>query len=240
MCTCPECGRPAQRETDTMDVFVDSSWYYMRYACPDAATMVDARNEYWMPMDQYIGGIEHAILHLLYARFWTKVMRDMGARPFRRAVHAADDAGHAAQPQLLRGARDKGGIDYFSPDEVEVRRDAEGPRLSVRRRSRTDCRSTTAASARCRRARRTASTRRTSIARYGADTARLFVMFAGPPEASALWSDDGVEGAYRFLKRLWAYAQSRRDALATAPQTIAWSGAAPASCARSAASSTCS
>ena len=92
---------PRKRETDTMDTFVDSSWYYMRYACPDAPTMVDARNDYWKPMDQYIGGIEHAILHLLYARFWTKVMRDLGLVQVRRAVHAADDAGDAAQPHLL-------------------------------------------------------------------------------------------------------------------------------------------
>src|ERR1700680_4873191 len=87
-CTCPKCGEAAKRETDTMDVFVDSSWYYMRYASPNAPTMVDSRNDYWMPMDQYIGGIEHVILHLLYARFWTKVMRDMGLvhidEPFTR------------------------------------------------------------------------------------------------------------------------------------------------------------
>ena len=88
-----------------MDTFVDSSWYYMRYACPDAPTMVDARNDYWMPMDQYIGGIEHAILHLLYARFWTKVMRDMGLVAVRRAVHAAADAGHGAQPHVLPAQR---------------------------------------------------------------------------------------------------------------------------------------
>jgi len=225
-CPCPRCGKPAQRETDTMDVFVDSSWYYMRYACPDAATMVDARNEYWMPMDQYIGGIEHAILHLLYARFWTKVMRDMGLvhfdEPFTRLMTQGMLLNHSYS---RRG--DKGGIDYFSPDDVEVRRDAEGRIVGATAKSDglpVDYGGIGTMS----KSKKNGIDPEDIIARYGADTARLFVMFAGPPEASALWSNDGVEGAYRFLKRLWAYAQSRREALATAPQTIAWPGAAPA------------
>jgi len=225
-CPCPRCGRPAQRETDTMDVFVDSSWYYMRYACPDAATMVDARNEYWMPMDQYIGGIEHAILHLLYARFWTKVMRDMGLvrfdEPFTRLMTQGMLLNHSYS---RRG--DKGGIDYFSPDEVDVRRDAEGRIVGATARADglpVDYGGIGTMS----KSKKNGIDPEDIIARYGADTARLFVMFAGPPEASALWSNDGVEGAYRFLKRLWAYAQSRRDALAAAPQTIAWPAAAPA------------
>src|SRR5215469_10596389 len=116
--TCPKCGAPAKRETDTLDTFVDSSWYYMRYACPGAQTMVDARNEYWNPMDQYIGGIEHAILHLLYARFWTKVMRDMGMvhfdEPFTRLMTQGMLLNHAWYRRTERG-----GIDYVSPDEVE-------------------------------------------------------------------------------------------------------------------------
>jgi leucyl-tRNA synthetase len=209
-----------------MDVFVDSSWYYMRYACPDAATMVDARNEYWMPMDQYIGGIEHAILHLLYARFWTKVMRDMGLvhfdEPFTRLMTQGMLLNHSYS---RRG--DKGGIDYFSPEDVEVRRDAEGRIVGATAKSDglpVDYGGIGTMS----KSKKNGIDPEEIIARYGADTARLFVMFAGPPEASALWSNDGVEGAYRFLKRLWAYAQSRREALATAPQTIAWPGAAPA------------
>src|SRR5881394_22945 len=123
--TCPRCGGAARRETDTMDTFVDSSWYYMRYACPDAPTMVDARNEYWNPMDQYIGGIEHAILHLLYARFWTKVMRDMGLvgfdEPFTRLMTQGMLLNHA---YLRRSER--GGIDYFPPEEVDPVYDAAG------------------------------------------------------------------------------------------------------------------
>ena len=108
-----------------MDTFVDSSWYFMRYACPDAPTMVDARNDYWMPMDQYIGGIEHAILHLLYARFWTKVMRDMGLvkidEPFTRLLTQGMVLNH-----IYFRRTDKGGIDYFAPDDVDVEHDAEG------------------------------------------------------------------------------------------------------------------
>ena len=122
---CPKCGGAAKRETDTMDTFVDSSWYYMRYACPDAKTMVDARAQYWMPMDQYIGGIEHAILHLLYARFWTKAMRDLGLikidEPFTNLLTQGMVLNH-----IFSRRTDKGAIEYFSPDEVEVTIDAEG------------------------------------------------------------------------------------------------------------------
>ena len=176
-------------------------------------------------MDQYIGGIEHAILHLLYARFWTKVMRDMGLvhfdEPFTRLMTQG-----IAQPQLL-AARRQGRHRLFSPEEVEVRRDAEGRIVGATAKS-DGLPVDSGGIGTMSKSKKNGIDPEDIIARYGADTARLFVMFAGPPEASALWSNDGVEGAYRFLKRLWAYAQSRRDALATAPQTIAWSGAAPA------------
>ena len=146
-CKCPKCGGDARRETDTMDTFVDSSWYFMRYTCPDAKTMVDARADYWMPMDQYIGGIEHAILHLLYARFWTKAMRDMGLvkvdEPFRNLLTQGMVLNH-----IFTRRTDKGGIEYFAPEEVEVegrrrgqgdRRDAQGRRPARRlRRHRHD------------------------------------------------------------------------------------------------------
>ena len=116
---------PAKRETDTMDTFVDSAWYYMRYACPGAATMVDARNEYWNPMDQYIGGIEHAILHLLYARFWTKVMRDFGLVDFDEPFTQLMTQGMLLNHNYFRRGS-KGGIDYFPPSEVDVQYDADG------------------------------------------------------------------------------------------------------------------
>jgi len=207
---CPKCGKPARRETDTMDTFVDSSWYYMRYTSPGATTMVDARNDYWMPMDQYIGGIEHAILHLLYARFWTKVMRDMGLvkvdEPFTRLFTQGMLLNHI---YFRRNA--KGGKEYHSPDTVTPTTDAQGRitggRLAdgslveyggVGKMGKTE---------------QNGVEPQDLIDKYGADTARLYVMFAGSPDDSAIWSDAGVEGAHRFLKRLWAFAQTHADAV---------------------------
>jgi len=222
---CPKCGGPAKRETDTLDTFVDSSWYYMRYASPDAKTMVDARNDYWNPMDQYIGGIEHAILHLLYARFWTKVMRDMGMlkfdEPFTRLM---------TQGMLLNHAyfrrTEKGGIDYFAPEEVEPEHDASGRIIGGTLRSDGQSVEYEGISTMSK-SKKNGVDPNDLIAKYGADTARLFVMFAGPPEDSALWSDDAVDGAYRFLKRLWAYAQEHAAAVAHEPAALDWTGAPP-------------
>src|SRR5438552_3102161 len=224
--TCPRCGGAAKRETDTMDTFVDSSWYYMRYACPGAPTIVDARNEYWNPMDQYIGGIEHAILHLLYARFWTKVMRDMGLVGFDEPFLRLMTQGMLLNHSYFRRS-DKGGIDYFPPDDVEPLRDAEGRIIGGTLNS--DGQSVEyGGTGTMSKSKKNGVDPHELIAKYGADTARLFVMFAGPPEDSALWSDDAVEGAYRFLKRLWAYAQDRAEALARAPVAMDWVNAPPA------------
>ncbi|MFT6371392.1 MAG: leucyl-tRNA synthetase [Gammaproteobacteria bacterium] len=156
--TCPRCGKPAERETDTFDTFMESSWYYSRYACPGQdQTMLDARADYWAPVDYYIGGIEHAILHLLYARFYHKLMRDEGLinsdEPFKRLL---------TQGMVLK----------------------DGSKMSKSKGNTVDPQAL--------------------IDRFGADTVRLFIMFAAPPEQSLEWADAGVEGAHRFLKRLWA------------------------------------
>ena len=218
--TCPKCGGAAKRETDTLDTFVDSSWYYMRYASPGAATMVDARNEYWNPMDQYIGGIEHAILHLLYARFWTKVMRDMGMvdfdEPFLRLMTQGMLLNHAWYRRTERG-----GIDYVPPEDVEPVHDAEGRIIGGTHKADgkpVEYGGTGTMS----KSKKNGVDPNEIIARYGADTARLFVMFAGSPEDSALWSDEGIEGQFRFMKRLWAYGQAHADALAKPPAAIDW------------------
>ena len=119
-CTCPKCGKPARRETDTMDTFVDSSWYYLRFACPDnAQSMVDERVKYWLPVDQYIGGIEHAILHLLYSRFWTKVMRDLGLVKLDEPFANLLTQGMVLNEIYFRKA-DSGRITYYNPAEVET------------------------------------------------------------------------------------------------------------------------
>jgi leucyl-tRNA synthetase len=196
----------------------------MRYACPGAPTMVDERNDYWNPMDQYIGGIEHAILHLLYARFWTKVMRDMGLvkfdEPFTRLMTQGMLLNH-----IFFRRTDKGGIDYFAPDEVATTYDAEGRVTGATAKS--DGQPVEYGGiGTMSKSKRNGVDPQELIDRFGADTARLFVMFAGSPEDSALWSDAGVEGAHRFLRRLWAFAQARVDAVKAAAGAFDWRDAA--------------
>ncbi len=154
--SCPECGGDATRETDTFDTFFESSWYYARFACPDANSMLDERAKYWAPVDQYIGGIEHAVLHLLYARFFHKLMRDEGLldsdEPFKKLL---------TQGMVLK----------------------DGSKMSKSKGNTVDPQQL--------------------IEKYGADTVRLFILFAAPPDQSLEWNDEGVDGAARFLKRLW-------------------------------------
>ena len=201
-CACPKCGKPARRETDTMDTFVDSSWYFMRYACRDSdAAMVDGRVDQWLPVDQYIGGIEHAILHLLYSRFWTKVMRDMGLLKFDEPFTRLLTQGMVLNHIFLRKG-DAGSLNYYSPEEVELQHDAGG-RISGAvlkadgKPVQYDGLGTMSKS------KNNGVDPQMLVDKYGADTVRLFMMFAAPPELTLEWSESGVEGAQRFLKRLW-------------------------------------
>ena len=217
-CTCPKCGKDAERETDTMDTFVDSSWYYARFASgrsdhasalvPDGAlprpsmgSMVDAETNYWMPVDQYIGGIEHAILHLLYARFFHKLMRDEGMavtdEPFTRLL----SQGMVLAETFFRPHAD-GRKDYFFPADVTIERDAKGRTVAATLKA--DGQPVTVGGIETMSKSKNNGVDPTDlIGKYGADTARLFTMFAAPPEQTLEWSDAGAEGAYRFLKRLW-------------------------------------
>jgi leucyl-tRNA synthetase len=187
--TCPRCHQPAERETDTFDTFMESSWYYARFACPDQdQAMLDDRAKYWTPVDQYVGGIEHAILHLLYARFFHKLMRDEGLlnsnEPFTRLL---------TQGMVLK----------------------DGAKMSKSKGNTVDPQSL--------------------IAQYGADTVRLFIIFASPPEQNLEWSDSGVEGCHRFLKKLWAFAFNHQEKIQTLNllekenflPTIDWSKTSP-------------
>jgi leucyl-tRNA synthetase len=201
-CTCPKCGAAARRETDTMDTFVDSSWYYARFASGRSdMAMVDSETNYWMPIDQYIGGIEHAILHLLYSRFWWKVMRDLklvqGDEPFARLL----TQGMVLNEIFFRKPQ-SGRIQYFNPAEVEVQFDAQGKRVGAVLKS--DGQPVESGGiGTMSKSKNNGIDPQALIDQYGADTARLFTMFAAPPEMTLEWSDEAVAGANRFLKRLW-------------------------------------
>ncbi|RLK44161.1 leucine--tRNA ligase [Cupriavidus plantarum] len=218
-CTCPSCGKPARRETDTMDTFIDSCWYYMRYTCPDAATMVDARNDYWMPMDQYIGGIEHAILHLLYARFWTKVMRDLGLVKFDEPFTNLLTQGMVLNETYYREDA-SGKKTWYNPADVDVKLDERGRPIGATLKA--DGQPVVIGGVeKMSKSKNNGIDPQALIDQYGADTARLFVMFAAPPEQQLEWSGSGVEGASRFLRRVWAFGHANAEAIRAAK------GAAP-------------
>ncbi len=215
-CRCPRCGKAARRETDTMDTFVDSSWYYFRYASPgNDRAMVDERAGYWMAVDQYIGGIEHAILHLLYSRFWTRVMRDVGLTTIKEPFTNLLTQGMVLNEIYFRKPA-AGRITYFNPAEVEVRTDERGARVGAVLRD--DGQPVEFGGV------GTMSKSKNNgvdpdalVTKYGADTARLFMMFASPPEHTLEWSDEGVEGAYRFMKRLWRAVHAHVSGAAAPP-----------------------
>ncbi len=212
--TCPVCGKPARRETDTMDTFVDSSWYFMRYCDPaNSDHMVADGADYWMPMDQYIGGIEHAILHLLYARFWTKVMRDLGLvkvdEPFTKLLTQGMVLNHIYSRRTA-----KGGKEYFWPTDVEHVFDEGGKIVGAKLLKAVasadgelpvgtaiDYEGVGTMS----KSKNNGVDPQDLIERYGADTARLYTMFTAPPEATLEWNDSAVEGSYRFLRRVWNF-----------------------------------
>ncbi|WP_426148507.1 leucine--tRNA ligase [Polaromonas sp. DSR2-3-2] len=207
---CPVCGKPARRETDTMDTFVDSSWYFMRYCDPkNSEAMVAEGADYWMPMDQYIGGIEHAILHLLYARFWTKVMRDLGLvkvdEPFTKLLTQGMVLNHIYSRRTDRGAKE-----YFWPHDVEHVLDEAGKVIGAQLKNAVgelpagtliDYEGVGTMS----KSKNNGVDPQDIIEKYGADTARLYTMFTAPPEATLEWNDAGVEGSYRFLRRVWNF-----------------------------------
>jgi leucyl-tRNA synthetase len=216
--TCPKCGAPAKRETDTMDTFVDSSWYFSRYTCPDAPTMVDARTDHWMPMDQYIGGIEHAILHLLYSRFWTKVMRDLGLVSFSEPAKRLLTQGMVLNDTFYREDA-SGKKTWFNPLDVTVTHDDKGRPVAAT--SKLDGQPVVLGGVeKMAKSKNNGVDPQSLIDSHGADTSRLFTMFAAPPEQQLEWSGTGVEGASRFLRRLWSFAHAERDAIAAASDSL--------------------
>jgi len=199
---CPRCGGPAERETDTFDTFMESSWYYARFTCPDNdRAMLDERADHWLPVDQYIGGIEHAILHLLYARFYHKLLRDEGLvhsdEPFTRLLTQGMVVAETFYREDEAGRRS-----WYNPADVEVERDDKGRIIGARLKA--DGQPVAVGGIeKMSKSKNNGVDPQLLIDRYGADTVRLFTMFAAPPDQSLEWSDAGVEGAFRFLKRLW-------------------------------------
>ncbi|KHL70799.1 leucyl-tRNA synthetase [Pseudomonas flexibilis] len=211
-CTCPKCGAAAKRETDTMDTFVESSWYFARYASPqyDQGMVDPTAANHWLPVDQYIGGIEHAILHLLYARFFHKLMRDEGLvnsdEPFTNLLTQGMVVAETYYRTLPNG-----GKDWFNPADVEIERDSKAKIVAARLKS-DGLPVEIGGTEKMSKSKNNGVDPQAMIEAYGADTCRLFMMFASPPDMSCEWSDAGIEGANRFLRRVWRLAHSHVSA----------------------------
>ncbi|GAB3514465.1 leucine--tRNA ligase [Pseudoxanthomonas daejeonensis] len=204
-CKCPDCGRDAERETDTFDTFMESSWYYARYTSPKARDMVDKRGNYWLPVDQYIGGIEHAILHLMYFRFYHKLLRDA------RMVDSDEPAtnlltqGMVIADTYYRQNAD-GSKDWINPADVDIKRDDKARIIGATLRA--DGQPVlVGGTEKMSKSKNNGVDPQAMVGKYGADTVRLFSMFAAPPEQSLEWNEAGVDGMARFLRRLWTQAQ---------------------------------
>jgi leucyl-tRNA synthetase len=224
--TCPECGGPARRDTDTMDTFVDSSWYFFRYCDPrdEEAPFDKEKVEYWVPVDQYIGGVEHAVMHLLYTRFWTKFMRDIGLVSLNEPVKNLMTQGMVVAETFYR--EDEGTRVYFNPAEVDVVRDDKGRITSARLIS--DGQAVMVGPFE----KMSKSTNNgvdpdEMIRVYGADAVRMFILFAAPVENDLRWQEAGIDGALRFLRRVynfvWRWREAVKDAGGEAPDASAFS-----------------
>ncbi|MCK5871429.1 MAG: leucine--tRNA ligase [Methylococcales bacterium] len=198
---CPHCQKPAKRETDTFDTFMESSWYFARFASPNADSMLDEHAKYWLPVDQYIGGIEHAILHLLYARFYNKLLRDEGLitsdEPFKRLLTQGMVVAETFYQINAQGQKN-----YFNPTEVNLEHNEKGKIIAARLLS-DGSKVIVGAIEKMSKSKNNGIDPQGLINKYGADTVRLYTMFTSPPEQSLEWNDAGVDGAFRFLKRLW-------------------------------------
>ncbi|WP_445146364.1 leucine--tRNA ligase [Dyella sp. Tek66A03] len=199
--TCPQCGGPAERETDTFDTFMESSWYYARYTSPGANDQVDERANYWLPVDQYIGGIEHAILHLLYFRFYHKLMRDAGLVKADEPATNLLCQGMVIAETFYRDNED-GSKDWINPADVEIQRDEKARVIGAVLKS--DGQPVKiGGTEKMSKSKNNGIDPQVMVDKFGADTVRLFSMFAAPPEQSLEWSEAGVEGMARFLRRFW-------------------------------------
>ena len=199
--TCPKCDEPAKRETDTMDTFVDSSWYYFRYCDPHNSEMpFDSEIvNYWMPVDQYIGGIDHAVMHLLYTRFWTKVSKDLGLVNFEEPAKRLLTQGMVVTDSFYSTKKES----YVAAEDVEIERDGSGKVLGAKLKS--DGSPVRVAVEKMGKSKLNGIDPNDMISIYGSDSVRIFALFAAPAENELVWLETGIEGAVRFLQRVWRY-----------------------------------
>jgi leucyl-tRNA synthetase len=220
--TCPKCGGAARRETDTMDTFVDSSWYFFRYCDPQNANAPFDKEKvaYWTPVDQYIGGVEHAVMHLLYTRFWTKFMRDVGLVNFNEPVKRLMTQGMVVAETFYREGEEPGSKVYINPADVDVARDEKGRVASATLIS-DGLPVTVGPFEKMSKSSNNGVDPNEMIMAYGADATRMFVLFAAPVENDLRWQEAGIDGALRFLRRVYSFVHRWRGSFGSVTRDAA-------------------